>query len=226
MGLSPEHIDLSTSSMPKCICHHCPLYDPNDASPYVLSSSHVSSSLRETIYTLRPAIPPAYSVPTSYLQLQFVSGVSNDMAFPPDLPHGMLLSGEDTWPTVSTNPIPPMKIQPIELQKARDYPQGDPSSRPLSGFNDAQLKRKGAAYAKQHDMDVFVREFELGAILAQNPLRYNDGQVDLNERERYYLRREYTHKWSHPLALYHMVVMCSVAAAVQGIGRVHVQARY
>lgn len=39
----------------------------------------------------------------------------------------------------------------------------------------------------------------------------------LSEEEKLILRRETTHRWHQPYTLYFLVVLCSMAAAVQGV---------
>ncbi|KAF8461334.1 MFS sugar transporter [Kalaharituber pfeilii] len=87
---------------------------------------------------------------------------------------------------------------------------------PLAGYTHAELQEMGEAYAREHGMEDLVDEFRKGACLAQNPKGY-DSVPGLTEEDEHYLSREYTHKWSHPGTLYFLVVMCSVAAAVQGM---------
>lgn len=39
----------------------------------------------------------------------------------------------------------------------------------------------------------------------------------LSEEDKEILRRETTHRWHQPLTLYSLVILCSMAAAVQGV---------
>jgi hypothetical protein len=55
---------------------------------------------------------------------------------------------------------------------------------------------------------------EKGALVAQNPSGFEKLEI-LDDADREVLRRETTHKWSHPRALYYSIILCSVAAAVQ-----------
>lgn len=88
---------------------------------------------------------------------------------------------------------------------------------PLSGFTHDQLMEQGEAYARAHGMEHLVDEFRKGAVLAQDHKAY-DRLPFLSGQEKAALHREQTKKWQHPRQLYYMVVMCSVAAAVQGMG--------
>ena len=87
---------------------------------------------------------------------------------------------------------------------------------PLYGINSDDLEEMGAQYARLHGMEADEVAFRKGAVLAQDPLNFENIDI-LEEADLVILRREYTHKWSHPATLYHMVIMCSVAAAVQGM---------
>jgi len=62
-----------------------------------------------------------------------------------------------------------------------------------------------------------IRAFELGAILAQSPHKYDRIRGEASEEEMTVLEREYTHKWSQPKLLYLVIVLCSTCAAVQGM---------
>lgn len=87
---------------------------------------------------------------------------------------------------------------------------------PLAGYTHMELSDMGAAYAVEMGMPELQDDFRKGAMLAQEPGAFETVPMLTND-ERHVLRRELTHKWSHPLSLYHMVIMCSVAAAVQGM---------
>jgi hypothetical protein len=51
--------------------------------------------------------------------------------------------------------------------------------------------------------------------VAQNPQGFEKLDV-LDDNEREVIRYEYAHRWSHPVALYVTIFVCSVGAAVQG----------
>ena len=87
---------------------------------------------------------------------------------------------------------------------------------PLAGISRDQLLYDGEAFAKEHGLGHLVDEFRKGAVVAQDPLAFESLDI-LSEDEKEVLRREQTHKWSQPFQLYWLVVMCSVAAAVQGV---------
>lgn len=89
---------------------------------------------------------------------------------------------------------------------------------PLAGYSLEQLQEMGATYARENDMVEFEDDFRKGAMLAQDPKAYDTLPL-LDDADRDILNREFTHKWSHPATLYHMVIMCSLAAAVQGMGK-------
>lgn len=78
------------------------------------------------------------------------------------------------------------------------------------------------------DVDLFVEEkgltqhhdvFRKGAIVARHNER-DDAFEDINaltEEEKAVLRHEIEHKWSQPLSLYFLVVLCAGSAIVQGM---------
>lgn len=61
-----------------------------------------------------------------------------------------------------------------------------------------------------------IPELRKGALIAQDPTAFESVDL-LDESDRVFLREETTHKWRQPKMLYYMVVMSSLAAAVQGM---------
>lgn len=92
---------------------------------------------------------------------------------------------------------------------------------PLAGFSRPQLEKMGRDYALEHALaePEDIRAFEIGAMLAQDPLSYDRlGTDTLTEEELSTLYKEFTNKWSQPRTLYVVIVCCSICAAVQGMG--------
>ncbi|KAI0767794.1 hypothetical protein C8Q74DRAFT_1370501 [Fomes fomentarius] len=87
---------------------------------------------------------------------------------------------------------------------------------PLAGISHEQLLADAEDFAKTHGLSEHVETIQKGAILAQDPAAFETLPM-LTEHDRVVLRREFTHKWDQPKTLYYMVIMCSVAAAVQGM---------
>ncbi|KAI0696760.1 hypothetical protein C8T65DRAFT_663212 [Cerioporus squamosus] len=87
---------------------------------------------------------------------------------------------------------------------------------PLARLTHKQLLADAAEFARTHELGEFTETFQKGALLAQDPAAFETLPL-LNEEDRRVLRREFTHKWDHPKTLYYLVIMCSVAAAVQGM---------
>ena len=93
-------------------------------------------------------------------------------------------------------------------------------SNPLAGFSHTELRRQGRSFAITHDMgdETDIRAFELGAVLAQSPERYATvGGLTSPEKE--VLRREFAHRWDQPWKMYAVIGLCSLSAAVQGMGK-------
>ena len=95
---------------------------------------------------------------------------------------------------------------------------------PLEGIPREQLLRDAEAFAKTHGLEEYTDEFKKGALVAQNPLGFESIDM-LTEEEKMELRLERTHRWNQPKTLYGLVIMCSVAAAVQGVSRCLLSAR-
>ena len=101
---------------------------------------------------------------------------------------------------------------------------------PLAGLDTATLEQMGEDYCRKHNIggatDEYVRAFRLGAVISSDPAGYTgEGEYGgggvvfdrLTDSEKNVLRREETHKWSNPWALYSVIVICSLSAAVQGM---------
>jgi hypothetical protein len=87
---------------------------------------------------------------------------------------------------------------------------------PLEGIPRDQVMADGAAFAKEHGLGHLADEFAKGALIAQDPTSF-EGFSELTEADKTILRREITHRWDHPITLYYLVILCSVAACVQGV---------
>ncbi|KAF9064148.1 hypothetical protein BDP27DRAFT_1334024 [Rhodocollybia butyracea] len=86
---------------------------------------------------------------------------------------------------------------------------------PLHGIPKTKLLSQVEAFAQEKGLEEALPFLRKGAVLAQNPKGF-ETQPELDEEDRAILRREITHKWSQPRDLYMTVIICSIAAAVQG----------
>ncbi|KAL1971067.1 hypothetical protein VTN77DRAFT_18 [Rasamsonia byssochlamydoides] len=87
---------------------------------------------------------------------------------------------------------------------------------PLAGIPREQLLEDVERFCKQYNLEEHLDAFKKGALVSQNPAAAQD-LVELTDEEKTALRREHTHKWHQPWQLYWLVIMCSLAAAVQGM---------
>ncbi|KAM0790923.1 hypothetical protein ACM66B_004230 [Microbotryomycetes sp. NB124-2] len=87
---------------------------------------------------------------------------------------------------------------------------------PLAGISYDRLAEMGRAYARNHDMAEYEDEFARGACVAKDPTAYRE-IPGLTQDDLRVLEREVTHKWDQPKTMYALVILCSVAAAVQGM---------
>ncbi|EEB96638.1 hypothetical protein MPER_04195 [Moniliophthora perniciosa FA553] len=87
---------------------------------------------------------------------------------------------------------------------------------PLRDLGHDKLIQDAKVFAETHGMEDLVLDFQKGALVAQDPTAFESLSM-LTEEDKELLRRESTHKWSHPITLYYLVVLCSMAAAVQGM---------
>jgi hypothetical protein len=87
---------------------------------------------------------------------------------------------------------------------------------PLAGVSREQLLADVDAFCKDHGLSEFTADFRKGALVAQRPDDV-DRIIELDDSDREALRREHTHRWRQPFMLWWLVIMCSMAAAVQGM---------
>ncbi|KAJ7443655.1 hypothetical protein B0H11DRAFT_2344041 [Mycena galericulata] len=86
---------------------------------------------------------------------------------------------------------------------------------PLHGIPHEQLMRDVDIFAEERGLKHLSAELRKGALVAQDPLAFENIDI-LDEEDKYYLRREITHKYSQTKTLYY-ILMSSLAAAVQGM---------
>jgi hypothetical protein len=93
-------------------------------------------------------------------------------------------------------------------------------SNPLAYYSPDELRTMGRDYAKKHYLgdSEDIRAFELGAWLAQDPLKYQRVS-GLTPEEIEVLSKEEKNRWSQPRLMYVVIVLCSICAAVQGMGK-------
>ena len=77
---------------------------------------------------------------------------------------------------------------------------------PLSGILKPQLMADVEAFAADKGLMDALPELKKGALIAQDPTAF-ESLEELTEEEKEVLRREVTHRWSHPKTLYWMTSM-------------------
>ncbi|KAJ5174750.1 uncharacterized protein N7482_000627 [Penicillium canariense] len=87
---------------------------------------------------------------------------------------------------------------------------------PLAGIPREQLMKDVHEFCRRFNLMADLETFQKGALISQSP-ETAATMPELNESERESLIREKTHKWSQPWELYFLAIMCSLAAAVQGM---------
>lgn len=86
---------------------------------------------------------------------------------------------------------------------------------PLRGISRAQLMAQVTTFCQQNQLEERVELFKKAALVAQSP---NDFETmpELDEDDRYHIRRETTHKWSISKQLWMLVFVVSLGSAIQG----------
>ncbi|KIJ94154.1 hypothetical protein K443DRAFT_110897 [Laccaria amethystina LaAM-08-1] len=86
---------------------------------------------------------------------------------------------------------------------------------PLRGLSRKQLMENVEEFVKEKGLEDKLGLFKKAALLAQNPKDFEQiSGMTVEDME--IIRRETTHRWSQSRELYFTVVICSLAAAVQG----------
>lgn len=86
---------------------------------------------------------------------------------------------------------------------------------PLRGIPRATLMQQVTDFCQQNELGEHVALFKKAALVAQSP---NDFETmpELDEDDRYHIRRETTHRWSISKQLWMLVFVVSLGSAVQG----------
>ncbi|KAK9461966.1 uncharacterized protein V1516DRAFT_673407 [Lipomyces oligophaga] len=90
-------------------------------------------------------------------------------------------------------------------------------SNPLAPLSTEEVLDMASNYAISNGMEEHLEAFQKGALIAQKPGSRGIGLPLLTEEDRQSLQFEVDHKWRQPKTLYMLVVLCSLAAAVQGM---------
>ncbi|PPQ73733.1 hypothetical protein CVT26_011888 [Gymnopilus dilepis] len=86
---------------------------------------------------------------------------------------------------------------------------------PLRGIPRPKLMKQVEHFVHEKGLQDKVDLFKRAAVLAQNPNDF-ETQPDLSEEEKEHIRRETTHRWHQSKSMYMTIIICSIAAAVQG----------
>ncbi|GME25686.1 Sugar/inositol transporter [Neofusicoccum parvum] len=86
---------------------------------------------------------------------------------------------------------------------------------PLAGISREELLLKVSAFCVDAGLQEHLSVFQKGALVAQNPQDF-EKIAELDEEDKYHLRREISHKWRLPKDLYWTIAVCSLGSAIQG----------
>ncbi|RSL57585.1 hypothetical protein CEP54_008206 [Fusarium duplospermum] len=90
---------------------------------------------------------------------------------------------------------------------------------PLAGMTREQVIADVEAFVSERGLEEHRDDFIKGALVAQ--VNNQPGAFEtidlLSEEDKYYLRREETHRWSQPFRLYFLCTLCAGCAIVQGM---------
>uniref|UniRef100_A0A1N6MC03 Putative sugar porter n=1 Tax=[Candida] hispaniensis TaxID=312227 RepID=A0A1N6MC03_9ASCO len=106
-------------------------------------------------------------------------------------------------------------LEPIDHNSSEINKHLDPDN-PLTRYNKRELLEIAEQFALDNDLGHKVEAFKKGALVAQDPTGF-ETMSELDAEEINLLRREITHKWDVPKSIYFIAIVCSMAAAVQGM---------
>jgi len=119
---------------------------------------------------------------------------------------------------------PPLLSRPSVMYSAAERARRNINARlanPLQRYSHHELQKMGRSYANDNGLAERddIRALEIGACLARDAdnLRHAK-RLGVTDEELLVLEREITHRWSQPLRMYLVIVLCSACAAVQGMG--------
>ena len=78
---------------------------------------------------------------------------------------------------------------------------------PLAGLTKAELYRDVERYAQEKDLMDIVEYLKKGALIAQDPKRF-ERLEELSEEEKESIRHERTHRWDQTFMMYFMTSKC------------------
>ena len=119
--------------------------------------------------------------------------------------------------TCKKMPVPTMAEKLDSTSTDDAQPSSRPALEPLSSYTTEELETLGEAYSRKYDLGD-IAAFRKGAVCAQSLERYRN-YAALTEEERRILESEMNHKWHQPKLLYKVIMLCSICAAVQGMGK-------
>lgn len=90
------------------------------------------------------------------------------------------------------------------------------SANPLKEKSQDEIIADAERFARENGLEEYIEVLKRGALVAQNPEAL-DRVPGLTDEEKDALRLEGEKPWSQPFMLYYLVVMCSLAACVQGV---------
>ncbi|KAK9369828.1 hypothetical protein V1509DRAFT_562081 [Lipomyces kononenkoae] len=88
---------------------------------------------------------------------------------------------------------------------------------PLVNLTQEEVIDNAANYARTNGLEQYEELFKKGGLAARNPKSLGVGLPLLTDQDRADLAHESRHRWAQNGTLYSLVVLCSLAAAVQGM---------
>ena len=93
---------------------------------------------------------------------------------------------------------------------------------PFNGLDESELRNKVSEFVEKAGLNDYMDYFLKGGFVAQSDDAFNCAPEDrplglsLSTEEKTCLEEEKTRRWKHPGALWRLVALCALGAAVQG----------
>jgi hypothetical protein len=113
------------------------------------------------------------------------------------------------------NNLSARSVSPLLLSAPHSHASAHRVKNPLAHLSRDTLLAQVDEFAASAGLTDVAPLLRTGALVAQAPHEFESVE-GLSEDDKVAIRRETTHRWSHPRTLYLTIILCSIGAAVQG----------
>ena len=115
-----------------------------------------------------------------------------------------------------TKPDPDVEYLEDDILKDNTHPANLSAEirNPLSGLSIPELQAQVVTFCDRYGFTDKIETFQRAALVAQRPHEF-EGMDALSEDDKWHLRRETTHRWRLPAAMYMCIAVVSIGSALQ-----------